>query len=348
MIAKPLISMLTLLGLLAATGPAAAQQGSIGPSLWQDYTSRFLDASGRIVDNANGGISHSEGQGYGLLLAFFANSPSDFEQIWSFTKTELMIRDDGLTAWKWDPGAQPHVTDVNNASDGDLLIAYALAMAGAAWEREDYLASAAALAHAILDNVVVESGGRVLLLPAAEGFDAGERTDGPVINPSYWIFESFPIMAILAPSDRWSRLQQDGLALIAQMQFGPRQLPAEWVSLARQPKPAEGFAAEFGYNAIRIPLYLLRASLEHIELARRMLQAMTIDGTPAIIDLPSGQAKERLEDPGYQFVNHILACVSEGRAVPVAARELTSQLYYPATLHLLGLAYIVEKHPSCL
>ncbi|MDY6962586.1 MAG: glycosyl hydrolase family 8 [Pseudomonadota bacterium] len=348
MIAKPLISMLTLLGLLAATGPAAAQQGSIGPSLWQDYTSRFLDASGRIVDNANGGISHSEGQGYGLLLAFFANSPSDFEQIWSFTKTELMIRDDGLTAWKWDPGAQPHVTDVNNASDGDLLIAYALAMAGAAWEREDYLASAAALAHAILDNVVVESGGRVLLLPAAEGFDAGERTDGPVINPSYWIFESFPIMAILAPSDRWSRLQQDGIALIGKMQFGPRQLPAEWVSLARQPKPAEGFAAEFGYNAVRIPLYLLRASLEHIELARRMLQAMTIDGTPAIIDLPSGQAKERLEDPGYQFVNHILACVSEGRAVPVAARELTSQLYYPATLHLLGLAYIVEKHPSCL
>lgn len=348
MIAKPLISMLTLLGLLAATGPAAAQQGSIGASIWQDYTSRFLDASGRIVDNANGGISHSEGQGYGLLLAFFANSPSDFEQIWSFTKTELMIRDDGLTAWKWDPAAQPHVTDVNNASDGDLLIAYALAMAGAAWEREDYLASAAALARAILDHVVVESGGRVLLLPAAEGFDAGERADGPVINPSYWIFESFPIMAILAPSDRWSRLQQDGIALIGKMQFGPRQLPAEWVSLARQPKPAEGFAAEFGYNAIRIPLYLLRASLEHIELARRMLQAMTIDGTPAIIDLSSGQAKERLEDPGYQFVNHILACVGEGRAVPVAARELTSQLYYPATLHLLGLAYIVEKHPSCL
>lgn len=348
MIAKPLISMLTLLGLLATTGPAAAQQGSIGASLWQDYTSRFLDASGRIVDNANGGISHSEGQGYGLLLAFFANSPSDFEQIWSFTKTELMIRDDGLTAWKWDPAAQPHVTDVNNASDGDLLIAYALAMAGAAWEREDYLASAAALARAILDHVVVESGGRVLLLPAAEGFDAGERADGPVINPSYWIFESFPIMAILAPSDRWSRLQQDGIALIGKMQFGPRQLPAEWVSLARQPKPAEGFAAEFGYNAIRIPLYLLRASLEHIELARRMLQAMTIDGTPAIIDLSSGQAKERLEDPGYQFVNHILACVGEGSAVPVAARELTSQLYYPATLHLLGLAYIVEKHPSCL
>ncbi|MFN7101688.1 MAG: glycosyl hydrolase family 8 [Pseudorhizobium sp.] len=348
MMAGRLISMLTLLSLLASSLPAAAQQGSLEGALWQDYKSRFLEASGRIVDNANGGISHSEGQGYGLLLAFYANSQSDFEQIWSFTKTELMIRDDGLTAWKWDPAAQPHVTDVNNASDGDLLIAYALAMAGAAWEREDYLLSAAALAQAILDNVVVDRGGRVLLLPAAEGFDAGERPDGPVINPSYWIFEAFPVMAILAPSDRWSKLQQDGIALLETMTFGPRNLPAEWVSLARQSKPAEGFAAEFGYNAIRIPLYLLRASDEHLDLVRRLLQGMTIDDVPSIVDLSSGEAKERLEDPGYRFVNHILACVGEGRTVPSAARELTSELYYPATLHLLGLAFIVEKHPSCL
>jgi endoglucanase len=348
MITKRLISMLTLLGLLTSSLPASAQQGSLEASLWQDYKSRFLDASGRIVDNANGGISHSEGQGYGLLLAFYANSQSDFEQIWSFTKTELMIRDDGLAAWKWDPDAQPHVTDINNASDGDLLIAYALAMAGAAWERQDYLVGAASLAQSILDNVVVERGGRMLLLPAAEGFDADERPDGPVINPSYWIFESFQVMAILAPSDRWAKLEEDGIALLQMMAFGPRRLPAEWVSLAQQPKPAEGFAAEFGYNAIRIPLYLLRATDEQRELVKRLLEGMTIAGAPAIVDLSSGEAKERLEDPGYQFVNHILACVSEGKTVPGAARELTSEFYYPATLHLLGLAYIVEKHPSCL
>ena len=344
-----LMATLSLLAALAAACPAAAQQGSLEAPLWQTYKQRFLEPTGRIVDNANGGISHSEGQGYGLLLAFFADSPSDFEQIWSFTKTELMVRNDGLSAWKWDPAATPHVTDLNNASDGDLLIAYALAMAGAAWDRQDYLRSAANLAKAILDNVVVERGGRVLLLPAAQGFDTGERQDGPVINPSYWIFEAFPIMAVLAPSQQWAKLQQDGEELLKAISFGPRNLPAEWVSLARQPKPAEGFAAEYGYNALRIPLYLLRASTDDLATTRRLLTGTTLEsGELAIIDLTNGEPKERLSDPGYQFVNHILACVSDGKSVPATARELTSELYYPATLHLLGLAYVVEKHPSCL
>lgn len=349
MTAGRLVAMMTLIAALISACPVAAQQGSLEAPLWQVYKERFLDPSGRIIDNANGGISHSEGQGYGLLLAFFADSQSDFEQIWSFTKTELMIRNDGLSAWKWDPAAKPHVTDLNNASDGDLLIAYALAMAGAAWDRQDYLQHASDLAQAILKHVVVERGGRVLLLPAAAGFDAGDRSDGPVINPSYWIFEALPIMAVLAPSEQWARLRQDGEALLQAMAFGPRNLPAEWVSVARQPKPAEGFPAEFGYNALRIPLYLLRASTGDVGLVKRLLEGMTLeDGGPAIIDLSSGEPKERLSDPGYQFVNHILACVSDGKSVPVSARELVSELYYPATLHLLGLAYVVEKHPSCL
>ncbi len=349
MIAVRWMAKMMLIATLFSAASAAAQQGSLDASLWQTYKGRFLDPGGRIIDNANGGISHSEGQGYGLLLAFFADSPSDFEQIWSFTKTELMVRDDGLSAWKWDPAAKPHVTDINNASDGDLLISYALALAGSAWDRPDYLRSASDLAKAILEHVVVERGGRVLLLPAAEGFDAKDRPDGPVINPSYWIFEAFPVMAVLAPSDRWAKLQREAEVLLRTMTFGPRNLPAEWVSLARQPKPAEGFAAEFGYNALRIPLYLLRASTDDLATVKRLLDGMTAEsGEPAIIDLSTGEPKEKLIDAGYDFVNHILACVSDGTNIPAASRKLTSELYYPATLHLLGLAYVVEKHPSCL
>lgn len=342
-------AMMALLGLLAQIVPVCAQQGSLPSSLWETYKSRFLEPDGRIVDNANGGLTHSEGQGYGLLLAFLSGSPDDFEQIWSFTKTELMIRDDGLAAWRWDPDTKPHVTDLNNASDGDLLIAYALALAGSAWQRPDYLQSAVGLAHAILAHLVVDRGGRTLLLPAVDGFDRGQRADGPVVNPSYWIFEAFPIMEILAPSPRWDQLARDGEALLTSLKFGPRQLPADWVSLNRQPKSAEGFAAEFGYNAVRIPLYLLRSSTRNNELLQRLKAGMTLpDGDLAVIELSSGKPKEVLRDPGYQFVNHILACVLEGTKLPDSARNLTSEHYYPATLHLLGLAYVVEKHPPCL
>lgn len=344
-----MVVMIALWAICPWTEMALAQQGSLDGALWQTYKERFLDPSGRIIDNGNGGIAHSEGQGYGLLLAFLADKPADFEQIWSFTRTELMIRNDGLAAWKWDPAATPHVTDLNNASDGDLLIAYALAQAGSAWDRRDYLQNATELAGAILEHLVVDRGGHTVLLPAVAGFDAGERPDGPVINPSYWIFEALPIMALLAPSERWNKLADDGKVLLETMKFGSRELPADWVSLANRPKPAEGFPAEFGYNAIRIPLYMLRSSDADMTLLNRMILNMTLpEGNLAVFDLSSGEPKETLSDPGYLFVNHILACVNEGKKIPEDARILTSELYYPATLHLLGLAYVVEKQHSCL
>ena len=86
--------------ILAVVQPVMAQRAAIDPQAWTAYKAKFLDASGRIIDDGNGGISHSEGQGYGLLLAYLANSPADFEQIWYFTRTELLLRDDGLAAWK--------------------------------------------------------------------------------------------------------------------------------------------------------------------------------------------------------------------------------------------------------
>ncbi len=103
-----------------------AQRTEIKTEDWQAYKTRFVSDSGRVIDDANGNISHSESQGYGLLLAYLAGSKADFDLIWSFTRTEFLLRDDGLAVWKWDPNSTPHVTDSNNASDGDILIAYAL------------------------------------------------------------------------------------------------------------------------------------------------------------------------------------------------------------------------------
>ena len=335
--------------ILAVVQPVMAQRAAIDPQAWTAYKAKFLDASGRIIDDGNGGISHSEGQGYGLLLAYLANSPADFEQIWYFTRTELLLRDDGLAAWKWDPAVTPHVTDTNNASDGDLLIAYALALAGSAWNKRDYLQSAATMARALLSHVVINAGGKTLLIPGVEGYLAPGRKDGPIINPSYWVYEAIPVMALLAPSDRWQKLRDDGLALLRSMQFGPRKLPADWVSLRAKPAPADGFEAEFGYNAIRIPLYLARAGINDKILLTRLQQGMTVEGDePGTIDLASGKPKELLADPGYRIVNDVVACVVSGKKLPASVREFAPSLYYPSTLQLLSLAFVSEKHPECL
>ncbi|OJY63939.1 MULTISPECIES: glycosyl hydrolase family 8 [unclassified Rhizobium] len=334
---------------LATAQPVAAQRTAIDPQAWIAYKAKFLDTNGRIIDNGNGGISHSEGQGYGMLLAYLANNPADFEQIWYFTRTELLLRDDGLAVWKWDPTVTPHVADTNNASDGDLLIAYALAVAGSAWNNKDYLRAAASMAKAILSHVVITSGGRTLLIPGVDGYRAPGRTDGPIINPSYWVFEAIPVMALLVPSERWQKLSDDGLALLRSIQFGPRKLPADWVSLRAKPVPADGFEAEFGYNAVRIPLYLARAGINDKALLMRLQQGMTVEGDePATIDLASGKPKDLLPDPGYRIVNDVVACVVSGTKLPASVRQFSPSLYYPATLQLLSLAFVTEKHPECL
>ncbi|WP_414692807.1 glycosyl hydrolase family 8 [Pararhizobium sp.] len=338
-----------MFGFCLMTAPALAQQPVIAAEAWSAYKAKFLDPAGRIIDDGNGGISHSEGQGYGLLLSVLAGSPSDFALIWSFTQTELLLRDDGLAAWTWNPSATPHVTDINNATDGDILIAYALGLAGERWKRPDYIQAGTRIARAILDKTVLHQAGRSVLLPGATGFSAADREDGPVVNPSYWIFEAFPVLDKLAPSPEWAKLRDDGLALLGEFRYGPKQLPADWVSLTSPPKPAAGFPAEYGYNALRIPLYLVRAGITDRQLLDHFRrQTAGANGTFTTIDLVSGAVKDNLSDLGYRIVNHILACVVDKTTLPADLQQFTPTLYYPSTLHLLGLSFIAARQPECL
>lgn len=316
---------------------------------WVAYRERFVAEDGRVVDDANGGVSHSEGQGYGMLLALLAGSRPDFERIWTFTETELMLRDDGLAAWTWDPAASPRVTDRNNASDGDILIAYALARAGEGWGEDRFVARARQIAQALGRTSVFEHRGRLLLRPGVDGFDADDRPDGPVVNPSYWVFEAFPVLESLAPETDWPAVARGGRALIAEAGFGGRRLPPDWLSLAGEARPAEGFPAEFGYNALRIPLYLMRARDGDMELLRRMRDGMTgAGGSLALVDLESGDVRDELADPGYRIIPALAACVLDGEPLPAELTRFAPTLYYPSTLHLLTLAHIREDRPECL
>ncbi|MFD2235916.1 glycosyl hydrolase family 8 [Aureimonas populi] len=328
--------------------PAVAQEETVLAPEWSAYLERFVDEQGRVIDDGNGGISHSEGQGYGLTLAFLAGDQATFERIWSFTRTELMLRDDGLAAWKWSPDADPHVTDINNATDGDMLIAYALAQAGEAWRREDFTQAATALAEAI-GTLAYTQDGRLTLPPAREGYGRDERPDGPVINPSYWIYEAFPVLARLAPDTDWQAISDGGLETLRASLTGPRALPPEWLSIATTERPAQGFAAEFGYNAVRIPLYMVRAGAGDEALLTALADGMSDpDGSVALVDLESGETRETLADAGYRIIPALVACAVSGTPVPDDLRSFEPTLYYPSTLHLLALSHLRQARPECL
>lgn len=331
---------------------AQMSSSSIPPDAWVNYMNRFVDDSGRVVDTANGGISHSEGQGYGMLLAFLAGDRSNFERIWSFTRTELLIRDDGLAAWRWDPNSTPHVTDVNAASDGDLLISYALARAGRNWNHQPYIDSATKIAKAIGKSLLVRSGSRLVLLPGISGFNVADRKDGPILNLSYWIFEAFPVMAQLAPEYKWADVSNAGLELLAIARLGPARLPPDWIAApAGGPvSVAEGFPPVFGYNSLRISLYLLRAGIRDAETLESFRRSWLVEngGSPAIVDIPTGRVLTQLTEPGYRMLGAVLACALSSTPIPEDLRRFEPTLYYPSTLFLLSWALVAEKYPRCL
>lgn len=339
--------MKKLLAILAAVmmSLTSGAKATFPEGAWELYRQKFVTPEGRVIDDVNGGISHSESQGYGLLLACLAGDRSSFARILGFTRTELLIRDDGLAAWRWDPKASPHVTDVNNASDGDLLIAEALRCAGARWSMPAYTAAARQIARSLAKVALLKRGGETWLMPGATGFAEKDRPDGPVINPSYWVFEALPALAQLTGDQSWTQVQATGLRLLDTLAKAKMPAP-EWVSVKSAARPADGFPAQFGYNAIRIPLYLMRAGLADKARMEPFRQAWA--GGTAVIDVKTGKPVEPLPDPGYRILAAAMACVLDKTAIPADLKTFAPTGYYPSTLHLLSLSMLRERYPQCL
>ncbi|WP_375449895.1 glycosyl hydrolase family 8 [uncultured Devosia sp.] len=343
-----------LLGLLAVMvlglgGTAAAVEPSIDAAEWDAYKAAFMTEDGRVVDNANGGISHSESQGYGLLLSYLAQDRESFATIWGFTKRELMIRDDGLAAWKWDPTASPHVTDPNNATDGDILLAYSLGLAGLGWDEQPYQTASRDLANAVGRTATMSWHGRHVLLPGAFGFRPEDLDDGPVVNLSYWIFEAFPVLAKIAPETDWLALAIDGRRLVSEAKFGESGLPSDWISLAgAAPAPAASFPPEFSYNSIRIPLYLLRGGSTEPALLDNFVAPLDGRADPGTRLVATNQVIDPLTEPGYAIIGAAVACVLGGEAIPAPLLQFQPQSYFGSTLHLLTLSFLRENAQACL
>ncbi len=298
---------------------------------------------GRVVDNANGNVSHSEGQGYGLLLAALAGDSDRFDKIWRWTETHMMVRPDHLLSWRWDP-QKGAITDTNNATDGDILVAWALAQ-GRAKVQPSRL-SRLGRGHRRRDRreLIKNSDHGLILLPAAQGFGHDDQPDGPVVNLSYWVFPAFSTLKDLAPAYDWEALHANGLKLLNVGRFGPLRLPPDWLSLGGQtPAPAQKFPSQFGYNAIRIPLYLAWDSAPQ---ARHALSGFVNlwrgprSAGPYVIDVNSGSAEQILDGAGYRLALALARCVSLDSPIDEQVIKSRDPLYYPDTLRMLSLAAI--------
>ena len=315
-------------------------------ALWKDYQQAFISPDGRVIDVGNGGVSHTEGQGYGMLLAVAANDRANFDRMWDWTRAHLRRENDPFFSFRWDSRQSPAVADPNNASDGDLLIAWALARADRRWHVEEYRQAALTLAMAIRTKLLRPNQIGVLLLPGMEGFEHPGYT---IVNPSYWIFPAFSELNRIDPSPQWDGLEKSGLELLTRGRFGNAGLPPDWARVTSRgliELGAEDFS-RFGFDAVRVPLYSCWAGVEDRALLENIATQWSDPRLPAWVNLKTGQHAPYPLSPTQTAVNSILLrCLGrKDAAISAPAPRVIKADYYASTLALLGEIALKERNP---
>ncbi len=339
---RSLINAAPLL-MLGAALPACAADDGIAAE-WAVFRSRFLQPDGRIVDTGNGGISHSEGQGWGLLFAESAGDKTSFDLIFAWTSTHLARPGDALHIWRYDPAAANPVSDPNNATDGDIFIAWALARGAVRWAEPNLAIAAAAIATDILAKVCIMQSGRSLLLPSANGFVTPHAI---TLNLSYYVMPAFASLAALVPSPLWTQLVTDGLYVMNKGVFGQWSLPPDWLNVSRPEltlSPAPAWPPRFSYDAIRIPLWLTWAGMMPGALSAAFtayFQSSALPYRPAWVDLTTGAYANYPAPSGMLAVADLTLGQVPVTALPTAAQAALPTVsqaadYYSAALTLLA------------
>jgi endoglucanase len=148
------------------------------------------------------------------------------------------------------------------------------------------------------------------------------------------------------------RLSWSGLRLIEASRFGEHDLPVDWISLAGgKPHAADGFAPNFAYNSIRIPLYLAWGGIGKRDHYQPFVATWSKQGAQnlATLDARSGNSVDRLDETGYGAIPALTSCVASGTPWPAALKSLPAGgNYYSTTLQLLSLIAVRMRYPSCL
>lgn len=322
---------------------------------WRLYKSRFVAPEGRSVDPLQGGRTTSEGQGYAMLLAVAYDDRPTFDALWRWTLANLSIEGETMFRWRWNPGAQEQ--ERAHATDGDILIAWALLRASRKWNVKRYSDAAIEKLKILQDpKLLVDVDGRRYFLPGRFGF---RKDDGSaVVNPSYYVFPAFQEFSEVNFHGAWGAQLDVGLRLIERSWFGEFGLPADWVRVSKDGSVAASNAdgapdgARIGYEGIRVPLHLLWANFADPKLLKPFRMAWTAERIdpqiPIEIGLPSGQVYTRSMGTGFRAIERAVNCAITTEPLPATFKIEPWDDYYSASLYLLTKLALRERFPHCL
>lgn len=318
---------------------SAAAQAAEDPA-WVAFRTKFVMPEGRVVDFQDKKISHTEGQGYGMLLAVANDDRKTFDALWQWTQANLSRKGDHLFSWAWRPDDKPHVKDKNDATDGDILIAWALLRAGQKWSVPEYVSTSRDIRGSIREKLVKVIAGRTVLLPGVVGFRIKDQTQ---ISLSYYIFPAFNEFAKDEPDGGWDKLSHDGIELILDARYGRYVLSPDWIEISDKGalRIATQWPAQFGFGSARIPLYLVWGGVSSMDIIGSYVnfwRGVAGQGKvpPAFVDLYNGSYAPYEAPLGIRAIAALVSGTPNVTTLPYS----DSEPYYSAVLYLLSeLAY---------
>lgn len=325
---------LSIIIVISALLSSAGCDAPVNNERWQQYQKQFISNDGRVIDNGNANISHSEGQGYGMLLAVAADDYETFDKLWQWTQQNLAKRDDELFAWRWVPDVSPNVSDKNNATDGDILIAWALGRASDKFDQPAYAKAAQKIASAVRQQLIRDTRFGKQLLPGSQGFEFSESI---VINPSYLLLPAFQELRQWDPSPQWQQIYHSSRKILQLLSKKYNGLPPDWVAIkegdfvALKEKPLR-----FGYDALRVPLYCYWSGDEEILNLKRIDALWKNENSVAWYSLDGGIHSAMPLSSAHIAVSKLVRSLVEKKKfyLPKKPSPLGTE-YYGATISML-------------
>lgn len=238
---------------------------------YHDWTAHYLreTADGTYVDSADKGsdVSLSEGQGYGMVITVLAAEKGyadekAFQPLYEYYQN-YRLKDSYLMSWRQRVEKGQWVAADNNATDGDLDIAYALVKASQLWPNSanDYQTAAKKILNSIqAENYNPDTG--LLTVGNWATMDKKART---LLRPSDIMPSYYEAFAKFTGDDFWQSLTTASVNALKKIsdthQTG---LIPDFVWVTEegfQPAKAKEvdtrYDGDYAYNACRIPMRLV-------------------------------------------------------------------------------------------
>ena len=248
---------------------------------WDQYSQRFVNDEGRIIDRTAQDRTTSEGEAYAMFFALVANDKPRFAKILNWTEANLAQGDLTLRlpAWNWGKTADGSwkIIDDNPAADADMWMAYSLMEAGRLWHNDRYAKLGSTMALRIAQQETVDIPGLgVSILPGLKGFHPSPSLW--VLNPSYLPPFLLTYFANAQPQGPWHQIIESLKIMLARGSGSG--FVMDWVAAGDGVRPSlsptqlatgktDGLVPVGSYDAIRVYLWL----------------GMTDPSTPGIRDL---------------------------------------------------------------